>query len=630
MSRLRDRSLWPWLAVALGLLLMTPALLARASVEASNGTYEHSMPEEELTALLQAGLAPDVVYGSLTDAGLASVGLEMETPEDLAEDGRLIMLTPSEMLAHQLFVSDPATEIPTGEGFFLLFPDGDTWILDRIRQASPALDVEPVTIGGHEFHFVGGTDELEALSIGYDDERIAELQERGLEVIARIPEITTPDFARAELERVHAEFGIDRVMFSGMATPFVGTPAEDAALATWLDENGFSLLLIELVEQTGVGTYAGRMERVIRLHGLSFEEEVDPQSRIDRAVRGLKERNIRVLFYRVTPSLEAQERLGELVHVMEGTNGAVPNGLRPGVAEPFAELRPSPLLVAGGVLVAAGIGAAGGGLLGPLFTLLGAAGMALLALAALVAGIGVAGDLLRLGVASLFAVVAVFVALPARRLGPAAIEYAKAGLVTLAGGFAVSGLAYDTSFLVSAEDFWGVKALLLGPPAIAGLIAAHRVLERPGWSQTVPVLQMEVRVWHMVALGVAAAAVAYLTLRSDNTGAAFDIELAFRQELENLLYVRPRTKEFLIGFPALLIGILLASRTRYGWWLYAVGAIGTASAIDTFTHFHAPLLVSTIRTVLGIVIGFAAGAIGWWLLGLAERGARRLAIMPRR
>jgi hypothetical protein len=315
---------------------------------------------------------------------------------------------------------------------------------------------------------------------------------------------------------------------------------------------------------------------------------------------------------------------------MEGTNGAVPNGLRPGVAEPFAELRPSPLLVAGGVLVAAGIGAAGGGLLGPLFTLLGAAGIALLALAALVAGIGVAGDLLRLGVASLFAVVAVFVALPARRLGPAAIEYAKAGLVTLAGGFAVSGLAYDTSFLVSAEDFWGVKALLLGPPAIAGLIAAHRVLERPGWSQTVPVLQMEVRVWHMVALGVAAAAAAYLTLRSDNTGAAFDLELAFRQELENLLYVRPRTKEFLIGFPALLIGILLASRTRYGWWLYAVGAIGTASAIDTFTHFHAPLLVSTIRTVLGIVIGFAAGAIGWWLLGLAERGARRLAIMPRR
>jgi Family of unknown function (DUF5693) len=125
-------------------------------------------------------------------------------------------------------------------------------------------------------------------------------------------------------------------------------------------------------------------------------------------------------------------------------------------------------------------------------------------------------------------------------------------------------------------------------------------------------------------------AVAYLTLRSDNTGAAFDIELAFRQELENLLYVRPRTKEFLIGFPALLVGILLTTRTRYGWWLYVVGAIGTASAIDTFTHFHAPLLVSILRTVLGIAIGFVLGVAGWWLLALAERGARRIGIMPRR
>lgn len=630
MSRLRDRALWPWLSVALGLVLVAPALIGRASVESSNGTYEHSVPEEELTALLQGGLAPDVVYGSLTDAGLGSVAIEMETPADLAEDGRLIMLTPSEMLSLQLFVSDPATEIPTGEGSFLLLPDGDTWILDRIRQASPALDIEPMTIGGHEFHFVGGTDELEGLAIGYDDDRIAELQARGLEVIARIPEVTTPAFLRGELERVHAEYGIDRVMFSGMATPFVGIPAEDAALADWLDENGFSLLLIELVEQTGVETYGARMDRVIRLHGLSFVEEVDPQSRIDRAVRGLKERNIRVLFYRLTPSLEAQERLRELVDVMEGTNAAVPDGFSPGIAEPFGELQPSPLLVVGGLLASVGIGAAAGSLLGPLFALLGAIGMGLLALAGLVAGVGTAGDLLRLGVASLFALVAVFVARPARRLGPAALEYAKAGLVTLAGGFAVSGLAYDTSFLVSAENFWGVKALLLGPPAIAGLIAAHRVLDRPGWSQTVPVLQMEVRVWHLLAIGVAGAAVAYLTLRSDNTGAAFDIELAFRQELENILYVRPRTKEFLIGFPALLVGILLASRTRYGWWLYAVGAIGTASAIDTFTHFHAPLLVSTIRTVLGLVIGFGFGVVGWWLLGLGERVARRLAIMPRR
>ena len=629
MNALRRRTAWPWIAIVLGLLAMAPSLLMRVSVEQANTVFEHSMPEEELTALIQAGLAPDVVYGELTSAGLGSVAIEMLTPEDLAADGRLIMLTPSELQALLLFSDDPAT-IPPVDGTYLSLPQDDTWILERIRAASPTLDVEPVTIAGDEFYFVSGTVELAKMPIGYDDQRIEELQDRGLAVIARIPEVTSPDFLRGELDRVHATYGIDRVMFAGVATPFVATPAEDVALAEWLDDNGFTLLLIELVEQLGVQTYAERMDSVIRLHGLSFVEEVDPQARIDRAVRGLKERNIRVLFYRYTPGLSADERLAELVDVMTGVNADAPAGMTPGIAEPFDELTPTPLLAVGGVLVAAGIGAAAGGVIGGTFMALGAAGMGLLALGAVVTGSGSLGDLLRLGVAVLFASVAVLVATPSRRLAPATIEYAKAGLVALAGGLAVTGLAYDTSFLVSAEDFWGVKALLLAPPVLVGIVAAHRVLGRPHWSDTVRILNLEVRVWHLAVLAAAAGAVAYLTLRSDNTGAAFDLELAFRQELENALYVRPRTKEFLIGFPALLLAIMLTTRSRYGWWLYAVAAIGTASAIDTFTHFHAPLFVSTVRTVLGIVIGYGFGVVLVLLVGLGERGARRIGIMPRR
>ena len=629
MNRLRQRSAWPWIAVAVGLLAMVPSLLMRVEVETSNTTFEHSMPDEELTALIGAGLEPDAVYGSLTDAGLGSVALEMLTLEELAADGRLIMLSPSEMQALLMF-SEGDAELPDGDGTYLALPNGDTWILDRIVAASPSLDIQPVTIAGDEFHFVSATeDELTAMSIGYDDARITELLDRGLAIIARIPEITSPEFLRGELDRVHATFDIDRVMFAGVATPFVAVPAEDAALAEHLDENDFKLMLIELVEQVGVETYLERMSMVIRLHALSFVQETDPQARIDRAVRGLKERNIRVLFYRGTPGLTAQGRLDELVDVMSGTNAAAPAGMAPGIAQPFGELEPTPLLAVGAVLVAAGIGAAAGAVLSPLLMAIGAAGMGILALGAIVTGSGTLGDLLRLGVAVLFAAVAVLVATPTRRLGPATIEYAKAALVTLAGGFAVTGLAHDSSFLTGAQDFLGVKALLLAPPALVGIVAAYRVLGRPRWSDTVSILRMEVRVWHLAALAAAVGAVAYLTLRSDNTGAAFDLELFARQELENLLYVRPRTKEFLIGFPALVLAILLTPRTRYGWWLYAVGAIGTASALDTFTHFHAPMLVSTVRTVLGIAIGFGIGLVLALLLGLGERGARRVGIMPR-
>ena len=80
MNTLRRLTAWPWIAIVLGLLAMAPSLVMRIAVEQANTVFEHSMPEEELTALIQAGLEPDVVYGELTDAGLGSVAIEMLTP----------------------------------------------------------------------------------------------------------------------------------------------------------------------------------------------------------------------------------------------------------------------------------------------------------------------------------------------------------------------------------------------------------------------------------------------------------------------------------------------------------------------------------------------------------------------
>jgi hypothetical protein len=240
-----------------------------------------------------------------------------------------------------------------------------------------------------------------------------------------------------------------------------------------------------------------------------------------------------------------------------------------------------------------------------------------------------AGDLLRLGVAILVSVVAVFAARPARSLPPALIEFGKAVAVVIAGGLTISGLAYGNQYLVNADDFWGVKALLIAPPAIVAAWAAYQSLGRPRWGDTITILSIPLRAWHVVALGAVGALVWYLLLRSDNTGSATDLELSFRQQLENLLYVRPRIKEFLFGFPALVAGIVLVTRTRHAWWLYVAAAVGVASAVDTFTHFHSPLLISILRTVLGAAIGLVLGVVALWLLRVAERGARWLGILPR-
>jgi hypothetical protein len=141
---------------------------------------------------------------------------------------------------------------------------------------------------------------------------------------------------------------------------------------------------------------------------------------------------------------------------------------------------------------------------------------------------------------------------------------------------------------------------------------------------------MPIRAWHVLAMAIMAGIVGYLLLRSDNTGAASDLELVFRQQLEDLFYVRPRTKEFLIGFPALLLGVVLAWRSPHAWWLYAVGAIGTAGAIDSFSHFHTPLLVSLLRTGSAAALGYVIGLAGLGLVWLLLRLLARLDILPRR
>jgi fatty acid desaturase len=89
------------------------------------------------------------------------------------------------------------------------------------------------------------------------------------------------------------------------------------------------------------------------------------------------------------------------------------------------------------------------------------------------------------------------------------------------------------------------------------------------------------------------------------------LELALRAHLTTLLQVRPRTKEFLIGIPALMLlpALVPVDKARWGWLFAMAMAVGLADFIDTFSHLHTHLAVSALRTVNGLVIGILIGAI---------------------
>jgi len=95
---------------------------------------------------------------------------------------------------------------------------------------------------------------------------------------------------------------------------------------------------------------------------------------------------------------------------------------------------------------------------------------------------------------------------------------------------------------------------------------------------------------------------------------ALGFELKARAWLEQILIARPRTKEFLFGYPALMLGVGLALRGNRRWIpvLLLAAVIGQTSLVNTLCHIHSPLPLSLLRIGNGVILGLIAGGLVTW------------------
>ena len=119
-----------------------------------------------------------------------------------------------------------------------------------------------------------------------------------------------------------------------------------------------------------------------------------------------------------------------------------------------------------------------------------------------------------------------------------------------------------------------------------------------------------IRWYHIVlALWVIFGGIIYIR-RSGHAGNASSFELEMRNMLEKLLYVRPRTKEFMLGYPAIFIAYyMLKNNIKYAQYMLILGSIATMSTVNTFTHLHTPIIYSLLRSVYGVILGAIVGLI---------------------
>jgi len=614
-SFLKEQRVFAALLIAGALILAIGSLLGvqpRLAREAGNRAVTLSAELETIEELgaTQALLLEEALK-TMKGFGVNAVVVPEQTIGDLVQAGKCEFISgtidPKQTAVSMsaLRVNDVSAMPRVIRGLNIRFPAFATSQTPRGNTiALPAVDVEA----------------LRSTPIGLDPVKCAAAQKQGLQIIARCSNV--PGSTIVSVKETLAWAGeLGATIFLPAGEQVLGRRQAMAGLFAGLEN---AKILYASPEFTKIGGDAEVLatipDKVLRLHAAQAAEldKLSPEAAVERYRKAASERQMRVLLVRPL-TLAAEEpfqAFGDFVVAIAAD--LKKEGLEIGVAEGFGEGRSGRLshgLIALGsflLLVALGVSVLDGQLL--LAFLLGSAGIAF---GSLVSG-------------SLNSIFCLYIALTLPVLGYVLIErwrpHPLLGLLLVFGtallaGVAISGLLTDVAYTVRAKAFVGVKIAVFLPVPIIGFLVFRRV-------GNVRAALGSAITWGsaFLALGVLAV-LGIMVARSGNDGPASVSggEMAFRGLLETLLPVRPRTKSFLIGFPALTVGLFWYAKAKYegaalgnaaGWvsLLIMLGGIASTDVVNTFCHIHTPFFVNLLRVVLGMVFGVAIGYVAWVVL----------------
>ena len=114
--------------------------------------------------------------------------------------------------------------------------------------------------------------------------------------------------------------------------------------------------------------------------------------------------------------------------------------------------------------------------------------------------------------------------------------------------------------------------------------------------------------WGILAAVLAVCGYIYISRTGNTTAELSTAESTMRQTLTDILGVRPRSKEFLIGYPFTMLLFYLGA-SKKNWVLTLPAVIGQVSLVNTYAHIHTPLLISLHRSFNGLALGLLIGII---------------------
>ena len=593
------------------------SLRGRAVAESLNRSVEIAVEWEQVVQTAGGqGLEVPEALAKLREAGVGSVALTEQTVGNLADEGWLALragVDPETNAPYFGLVGHPEAVSRAESGLKARFGDRS------VRRVAPdgLAVVDP-----------GVWASARGVAVGLAPDAVRSVQDAGLRIVGRYANAVgaSPSYVSSVVDQAHRQ-GV--AVFLAVGDQVLGRRENLDLLADRLRSKDIVYASPEFARIGGdINVLAMSADNAVRLHAAQAMEidRMSPRETVDRYVRAAQERSVRILLIRPT-TLSAEKPVDAFAELARGIADRLSGeGLSIGPAKPFVE--PTvPQAVFPVIGIAAGLSAALA-----LLSVFGLRGWTV-GVSALPVLVGAASSaesgrgLAALMAAVVFPVVA-FAALDRFRIRSVPAAFLVVSALSLIGGLAVSGLLVGAVYTLRADQFTGVKLAHFLPIALVGtywlgrLTDADRAIRSPvTWAAGLGSIA-----------GILALAFMLARTGNDNPAAVSGIELQFRALLDQVLPVRPRTKEFLIGHPALVVGIGLLIGIRTGRklpkcapglavGLLAVGAIGQTSIVNTMCHLHTPLYIGFMRIGVGLLTGGILGAIVWGILSRRWRRA---------
>ncbi|TYP57816.1 DUF5693 family protein [Thermosediminibacter litoriperuensis] len=613
----------------LALVVSLYSVVGKISIEQKNRVVEISVPMHEVEALSRiTGRRPVEILEEFRSAGLTSLAVEETTVKDMMNRGKILVLNGWQLLDYDSFfgvANNLVRDILSQKDFnprsyYIFTKDREIYRKLKTAMASRGYDINAAEGGGiYVIQEVKGAGGFTEIGLGIDLDSLENARSLGLNIVVMLKGVKEKTAEEIKLLDELFDREMSVLVLQNNEMPRKVEAAE--LLLKAVKGKSIRLGLDEFKE-------AGNLKKFLQQNGYNAVRVYNrpPHRWMEEYLLAVRDRNDRLLYLHLFMSGDEDLVSYNKMHIKEIYNDVISRdfiaGVYPQKASVFSKT-PTSTVATSLLPIMASMGLGLG-----VYHLLKLSGVlektALAVSYALILAMGLFAALdfstFRSGASLLASVLypclGIYREMTIKRKHPSNYRQAlKEGIFTLlratgiaaTGALLITGISGDVDFILGIEKFRGIKAMYISSFIIIALL--YIKLQHGSIPLRKPVLS----IGNLIAVALAGG-ILYILINRTGNFSVIPIpkwELYFRIWLEEVLPVRPRTKEFLIGFPALVLagGLKNTERPLWSRLLMVTGLLGEVSMVNTFSHYHVNALISIIRSVEGLILGGFIGAL---------------------